>query len=56
MDKFKYLELRINADGGMGEDVIHRALERRKVWGTMAKLWKENMISRYLKWSYMNHL
>ena len=24
-------------------------LEGRKVWGTMANLWKENMISRELK-------
>ena len=27
----------------MGEGIAHRALEGRKVWGTMAKMWKENI-------------
>ena len=31
---------------GMREEVVHRVLEERKVWKTMAKLWKENMLSR----------
>ena len=44
--KFKYLEVMISTDGGMGEEVAHMVIEGRKVWGTMAKLWKENMISR----------
>ena len=33
----------------MGEEVAHKLLEGRKVWGTMAKLWEENMISRLVK-------
>ena len=33
----------------MGDEAAHRVLEGRKVWGTMAKLWKENMISREVK-------
>ena len=48
-DKFNYLVVMINTDGGMGEEVVHKVLEGRKVWGTMAKLWKENMISREVK-------
>ena len=36
----------VSADGCMGEEVTHRGL---KVWGTMAKLWKEN-IFREIKW------
>ena len=39
----------INTDGDMGEEVAYRVLEGRKVWGTMAKLWKENVISRGVK-------
>ena len=39
VDKFNYMGVMISADGGMGEEVVHRVLERRKVWGTMAKLW-----------------
>ena len=38
--KFKYLGVMISTDGGIGEEVAHRVLEARKVWGTMAKLWK----------------
>ena len=49
MDKFNYLGVMISTDGGMGEEVAHRVLEGRKVCGTMAKLWKENMISRGVK-------
>ena len=49
VDKFKYLGVMISTDGGMGEELAHRVLEGRKVWGTMAKLWKENMISREVK-------
>ena len=49
VDKFNYLGVMISTDGGMGEEVAHRVLEGRKVWGTMAKLWKENMISREVK-------
>ena len=33
-------------DGGMGEEVAHRVLEVRKIWGKMVKLWKVNMISK----------
>ena len=39
----------ISANGGIGEQVAHRVLEGRKVLGTIAKLWKENMISREVK-------
>ena len=46
VDKFKYLGVMISTDGGMGEEVAHRVLEGRKVWGMMAKLRKGNMISR----------
>ena len=49
VDKFKYFRVMISTDGGRGEEVAHRVLEGRKVWGTMAKLWKENMISREVK-------
>ena len=35
-DKFNYLEVMIGTDGGMGEEVAHMLLERRRVWGTMA--------------------
>ena len=45
MDKFSYLGVMISRDGGFGYEVAHRMLEERKVWGTMAKLWKENMMS-----------
>ena len=47
-DKFKYLGS-LSTDGGMGEEVAHRVLKGRKVWGAMAKLWKENMIYREVK-------
>ena len=30
--------LRINRDGGVREEVAHRLLEGRKVWGMMAKV------------------
>ena len=40
VDKFNYLGIMINRDGGMGYKVSHRVLEGRKVWGTIAKLWK----------------
>ena len=33
VDKFKYLRVMISTDGGMGEEVAHRVLEGRKVWG-----------------------
>ena len=48
-DKFNYLGVMISTDGGRREEVAHRVLEGRKVWGTMAKLWEENMISREVK-------
>ena len=49
VDKFNYLGVMISTYIGKGEDVAHRVLEGRKVWGTTAKLWKENMISREVK-------
>ena len=30
--------------------MAHGVLEGRKGWGTMAKLWKENMIPSEVKW------
>ena len=53
VDKFNYLEVMINTDGGMGEEVADRVLEGRKVWGTMAKLWKKNAIFRAVNGNYM---
>ena len=29
--------------------MVYRVLDGRKVWGTMAELWKENMLSREVK-------
>ena len=49
VDKFNYLGVMISTNSGIGEEVAHRVLEGRKVWGTMAKLWKENVISREVK-------
>ena len=40
VDKFNYLEVMISKGVGMREEVSHRVLEGRKVWGTMAKLWQ----------------
>ena len=39
----------ISVDGCTDQEVAHKLLERRKVWGTMGKLWKENIISREVK-------
>ena len=41
MDKFNYLGVMKSTDGDKGEEVAHRVLEGRKVWGTRAKLWRE---------------
>ena len=49
VDKLNSLGLMIGTDGGMGQEVVHRVLEGKKVWETMAKLWKENIISREVK-------
>ena len=49
VDKFNYLGVMISTDGCMGEEVAHRVLEGRKVLETMAKLWRENVISREVK-------
>ena len=40
VDKFNYLGVMISTDGGLGDEVPHRALETSKVWGTMTKLWR----------------
>ena len=32
-----------------GEEMTHMVFKRRKTWGSMAKLWKENMIFREVK-------
>ena len=39
VEKFNYFGVMISKGGGMGEEVAHRVLVGRKVWGTMAKLW-----------------
>ena len=44
-----YLGVMISTDGGMEEEVAHRVLEGRKVWRTMAKLFKQKIISREVK-------
>ena len=49
MDKFNYLGVMISMDDAKGEEVAHKKLEGTKVWGTMTKLWKENMRSREVK-------
>ena len=49
VDKFNYLGVMISTDGGMGDEMAHRVLEARKVWGTMENLWKENIISIEVK-------
>ena len=46
LDKFNNSGVMTSTGGGMGEELAQRVLEGRKVWWTMAKLWKENMISR----------
>ena len=33
----------------MGEEVASGVLKGRKIWGTMAKVWKESMIPREIK-------
>ena len=48
-DKFNDLGVMISTDGAIGEELAHRVLEGRKVWGTLAKLWKENMICTEVK-------
>ena len=48
-DKFNYLGVMINTDGGRGEEVAHRVVEGRKLGGRMPKLWRENTISREVK-------
>ena len=48
-DKFNILGMMISRDGSTGEKVPHGVLEGRKVWGTMAKFRKENVISREVK-------
>ena len=46
MDKFNYLGVMISTDVGMGDEVVHRVLERRKIWETMEKLWSVHDIKR----------
>ena len=46
VDKFNYLGVMISIDCGMGEEVAHRVLAGREIWEMMAKLGKENMLSR----------
>ena len=33
VDKFNYLGVMINTDGGMEEEVAHKVLEGKKAWG-----------------------
>ena len=47
VDKFNYLGVMISTNSGMGEEVAQSVPEGRL--GTMAKLWKENMVSREVK-------
>ena len=35
VDKFNSLGVMISTDGGMKEEVSHRVLDGRKLWGTM---------------------
>ena len=50
VDKFNCLGVMITSDGGMEEEMAHRVLKGKKFWGTLAKLWKENIMSREVKW------
>ena len=47
-EKFKYLRVMINVDGGMGEEVIQWVQKRRKIWRRQGKIWKENTNKRAL--------
>ena len=49
MDNFNYLGVTVIKNDGIGEEVDHRVLEGSEVWGTVAKLWKQNMNSREVK-------
>ena len=49
LGKFNYLGVMMSTDGGMEEKVAHRILEGSKVLEAMAKLRRENMISREVK-------
>ena len=55
VDKFKYLVMIITVGGEIGEEVAHRVLEGRMVWGTKAKFWK-NLICRELKRELYNRV
>ena len=49
VDKLNYLRLTISTDGGRKEEVDQRVRKERKLWCTMAKLGKENKLSREVK-------
>ena len=49
VDKFIYLGVMISTGGGREEEGVHRVLEGREVWRTMAKSWKDKMLSREVK-------
>ena len=49
VDRFNYQGVTISMNSGVGEELVNGVLEERKVWGTMARLWKENMMSRKVK-------
>ena len=44
---YRYLEVDISSDDGMGEEVNHRITEPKKAWGALKDVWKkETYISR----------
>ena len=50
VDKFKYLRLMINGNGGMGEKVCHMLLiGRKKIWRALDRFWKWTRVSINIK-------
>ena len=41
VDKIHFLGVIVITDDGIGKQAAHRVLKGRKLWGTMAKIWRE---------------
>ena len=46
---YRYLNVDILSDGGMGEEVNHRIIEAKKARGALKDVWKKRHISREAK-------
>ena len=46
---YRYLGVDMSSDGGMGEEVNHRIIEAKKVWGELKDVWKKRHIFRETK-------